>query len=243
MTDVPATPGRLAAAWTWVRGRGGGFALEVLVNAVLPLVIYAATDKQLGDVGALIASSVPPIAWSIVQFVRARRVDALSLLVVTGIVLSLLALLGGGGAKFLQLRENLVTGVIGLIFLGSALVGRPLIYYLARAGMTRQGQAAQLADFDSLQGSVFFKRTMRMMTVVWGLGLVARTAIAAVLVFSVTIPTYLAIAPVLGYATMGALAGWTFIYARRQRARGQARRAAAEAAGLATGAAAADGAA
>src|SRR5215469_3236031 len=110
MGAASANPGRLAAATAWVRARGGDFALEVLVNAVLPFVIYSLTDKQLGDVGALIASSVPPVLWSIVQFVRSRTVDALSLLVVTGIALSLLALLGGGGAKFLQLRENLVTG-------------------------------------------------------------------------------------------------------------------------------------
>jgi len=242
MGVASARAGRLAAAWTWVRARGGGFALEVLVNAVLPFVIYSLTDKQLGDVGALIASSVPPIGWSIVQFVRSRTVDALSLLVVAGIALSLLALWGGGGAKFLQLRENLVTGAIGLVFLGSVAIGRPLIYYLARAGMQRRGAAGELADFENLRDNAFFKRTMRVMTLVWGLGLVLRTAIAAVLVFTVSIPTYLAIHPILGYATMGALAGWTLLYARRAQAQGRARRAAAETEALRAGGAA-DGAA
>ena len=226
-----------------MRARGGGFALEVLVNAVLPFIIYSLTDKRLGDVGALIASSVPPIAWSIVQFVRSRTVDALSVLVVIGIALSLLALWGGGGAKFLQLRENLVTGAIGLVFLGSVAIGRPLIYYLARAGMRRRGDSSELADFENLRDNAYFKRTMRVMTLVWGFGLVLRTALAAILVFSVPIPTYLAIHPVLGYATMGALAGWTLFYARRQQARGRARRAAAEAEALQAGAAAADSAA
>jgi intracellular septation protein A len=239
---VPAQPSRLAAVLTWVRTRGGGFALEIIVNAVLPFVIYTLTDKRLGDVGALIASSAPPIAWSIVQFVRSRTVDALSLLVVTGIALSLLALWGGGGAKFLQLRENLVTGVIGVIFLGSVAVGRPLIYYLARANMRRSGASDSLADFEGLRENVFFRRVMRVMTLVWGAGLVARTALAAILVFSVPIPTYLAIQPILGYATMGALGGWTLYYARRSQAQGRARRAAAEAEALKAGAAA-DGAA
>jgi hypothetical protein len=241
--SAPAQPGRLAAVLAWVRTRGGGFALEIAVNAVLPFVIYTLTDKRLGDVGALIASSAPPIAWSIVQFARSRTVDALSLLVVTGIALSLLALWGGGGAKFLQLRENLVTGVIGVIFLGSVAVGRPLIYYLARANMRRSGASGQLADFEGLRDNAFFKRTMRVMTLVWGAGLVLRTALAAILVFSVPIPTYLAIQPILGYATMGALGGWTFFYARRSQARGRALRAAAETAALQAGAAAADGAA
>jgi hypothetical protein len=231
MAESPSpTPAvRIAAAWTYLRSRGGGFAVDVLINAVLPFLIYTLTDKRLGDVGALIASSGPPILWSLVQFVRSRTIDALSLLVLTGIALSLVALAGGGGAKFLQLRENLVTGVIGLIFLGSVVVGRPMIYYLARAGYTRRAASGELAEFEGLRDNVYFKRTMRVMTLVWGAALVLRTAIAAVLVFSVSIPTYLALHSILGYATMGALAGWTLLYARHQRSLRRARRAAADA--------------
>jgi hypothetical protein len=241
MVEGAIQPSRLAAAWTYVRTRGGGFGLEIAVNAVLPFVIYNLTDKQLGDVGALIASSIPPIAWSIGQFVRSRTVDALSLLVVTGIALSMLALMGGGGAKFLQLRENLVTGVIGVIFLGSVAIGRPLIYYLARANFTRRAASSELAEFEGMRDNVYFKRTMRVMTLVWGAGLVFRTVVAAILVFTVSIPTYLALHSVLGYATMGALAAWTLWYARRAQAAGRARRAAVEAeAALATASPAAE---
>jgi hypothetical protein len=35
-------------------------------------------------------------------------------------------------------RETLVCGLVGLIFLGSAAIGRPLIYPLARAGVRRR---------------------------------------------------------------------------------------------------------
>ena len=218
--------GSLAPMWAAIRKNGPGYGLEILVNGVLPFVIYMAADKQLGDVGALIASSVPPIAWSVYQFVHSRRVDALSLLIITGIILSMLALLGGGGAKFLQLRENLVTGVIGMIFLGSVLVRRPLIYYLARAGIMRN-PPDEAESFDAMRESAVFKHTMLVLTLVWGFGLVARTAVACVLVFSVPIPTYLALSPVLGYASMGGLAGFTVLYVRRRRRIGDAFRAAA----------------
>ncbi|HEX3985678.1 MAG TPA: hypothetical protein VHX13_03625 [Acidobacteriaceae bacterium] len=59
------------------------------------------------------------------EFVRRRRLDAMSLRVITGIALSLLAFLGGGSVPFLQLRENIVTCLIGLVFLGSAAIIRP----------------------------------------------------------------------------------------------------------------------
>jgi hypothetical protein len=58
-------------------------------------------------------------------------------------------------------------------------------------------------------------------------------------VFQVPIPTYLALNPVLGYASTGLLVGFTFLYVRRRRRIGNALReaAAAEARAEATGAA------
>src|ERR1700676_2260105 len=100
----------------FVRERGAGIGVEILVNFALPFLIYDLTRRGLGDVNALIAASGPPIAWSLIEFARKRRVDALSMLVITGIALSLLGFIGGGGARFLQLREALVTGLIGLVF-------------------------------------------------------------------------------------------------------------------------------
>jgi len=179
---------RFAQARDWVGRSGAGVGLEVLVNAVLPFIIYTLTDPRLGDVGALIASAAPPIVWSGIEFARRRRVDALSILIVAGIAFSLIALLGGGGAKFLQLRENLVTGAIGLIFLCSAVIRRPLIFYLARATMLRNSPD-EAASFEEMKDSARFQRTMTVMTLVWGAGLVARTAAACALVFSVPIPT------------------------------------------------------
>ena len=124
MTDVRA---RISGGLAYGRANGARLGLELLMNFVGPFVIYSVLDPKIGDVDALLASSAPPIAWSLVEFVRRRRVDALSMLVLAGIALSLLAFLGGGGVKFLQLREKLVTALIGLAFLGSAAIGRPLI--------------------------------------------------------------------------------------------------------------------
>ena len=220
---------RLAQAVGYVRRHGGPFALQVLVNALLPLLIFDLAQKPLGDVRALLASSGPPIAWSLVEFARHRKVDAISILALTGIALSFVAFIGTGGAKFLQLRETLVGGLIGLIFVGSALIRRPIIYYLARATMLRSNPA-EAQELQSLRGNVHFERTMMVMTLVWGFGLLAHTSLNVALVFAVSIPTYLAIAPFTGYGTMGALALFTFWYARRARRRGAERRAAAEAA-------------
>jgi hypothetical protein len=219
---------RLTQAISYVRAHGVKLGLEVLVNFLLPFLIYDFSRGSLGDVRALMASSAPPIAWSIIEFARVRKVDALSIIVVGGIVLSLLAFAGGGGVKFLQLRESLVNGAIGLIFLGSAAIGKPVIYQLARASM-RRGSADGAAQFEAMRDNVHFRRTMTVMTLVWGVGLVALCAAHCALVFAVSIKRYLLISPLISYATAGLLIAWSFWYVRRARQRGAARMAAAQA--------------
>ncbi len=222
--------GVLSKVGPYLRTNGSRIAVEALVNFIGPFMIYNLAKRGLGDVGALIASSAPPIAWSLIEFARNRRVDALSILVLAGIALSLLAFVGGGGPRFLQLREKLVTGLIGLVFLGSAAIGKPLIYQLARATIRRRSQL-EAASFEAMSANRFFRRSMTVMTVVWGCGLILEALVTGFLVFTMSISTYLIVSPTIGYGMMGVLSLWTFWYARRQRKRGEARRAA-EAAAL-----------
>jgi hypothetical protein len=156
------------------------------------------------------------------------------MLALGGIVLSLLAYAGGGGVKFLQLREKLVTVIIAAVFLGSAAIGKPLIYELARASMQRNNNSAELERFEGLQNNAGFRRVMLLMTLVWGFGLLAYAVVSVALVFVLPIKTYLIVNPALGYTTMGALFAWTFWYSRKKRAEGEARRLAEEADASAT---------
>jgi len=226
---------RISGGLAYGRANGVRIALELLVNFIGPFVIYSLLDPKIGDVKALMASSAPPIAWSIVEFIRRRRVDALSILVLAGIALSLLAFLGGGGVKFLQLREKLVTAAIGLVFIGSAAIGRPLIYVLARATMLRRSAEAA-RELEALKDNIYFRRTMTLLTLVWGFGLVAEACVAGALVFALSVREFMVVSPIIGYSTVGALSAWTFWYSQRQRRKGAERRAAAEAAAsVATG--------
>jgi hypothetical protein len=216
----------------YLRVNGGRLFLELAINFVLPFLIYNYAEAPLGEVKALLLSSVPPILWSVVEFFRHRRLDALSVLVVAGIALSLLAMLGGGGPKFLLLREKLVTGAIGLAFVGSVVIGKPLIFELARATMRRRSED-EAQEFEALQVYAGFRRTMKVMTLVWGFGLLADVTVAVVLVFELSVREYLIVNPILGYGTSGGLGLWSFFYGRRAKRRGDARRAAAAAAQLA----------
>ncbi|MHB8382892.1 MAG: VC0807 family protein [Candidatus Binataceae bacterium] len=208
-------PATMARAFAWSRQHGPAAVAEALVNFAAPFLIYVATRRGFGDVAALMAASVPPVAWSIAEFVRRRRLDALSLLVLGGIALSLVAFFGGGGVRFLQLREQLVAAVIGFLFLGSAAIGKPLIYLLARARVRRRsGPEAQ--GFEALSTHPIFRRAMLVTTLAWAFGLIVESALACALVFWLPIATFLVVSPILGYGACGALTAWTFWYVARR---------------------------
>ena len=177
--------------------RVAAFALDAGINFALPLAIYDRVAPHGGDVVALLASSGPPLLWSLAEFARRRRVDALSIL----------------AARFLQLRENLVTALVGLVFLGSAAVRRPLIFQLARAGLARKAPH-KVAAFEAKRDLPQFRRVITLMTLVWGFGLLASSGLACALVQMLSIHDYLLVSPFVSYGFMGALTVWIFWYQR-----------------------------
>jgi hypothetical protein len=197
----------------WLRANGPRLALEVAVNVALPTAIYSYARASWGDAMALLASSAPPLLWGIGTFAKERRVDALSILALVGITLSLLAFAGGGSVRLLELKEKLVTLLFAFAFLASAAIGKPLIYPLARATMARKSKEDG-ERFVARQHEASVRHTVMVMTLVWGFGLLADGLLSILLVFTLPIPAYLIAGPILGYGTIGGLTLWTVLYRR-----------------------------
>jgi hypothetical protein len=193
------------------------FVAELAVNLLLPWVAYRLAQPYWGEVGGLIASAVPPLAWSLVELIRFRRVDALSAVILLGIVLSLLAIAFGGSTRVLLMRESLASGAIGAAFLLSLLAKRPLVFYLTRATVARETRegVARLELLWSENRS--FAAAMRLLTLVWGAGLCADSALRTWLAATWPIERFLVVSPIIGYGVFGGLMAWTFWYRTRMR--------------------------
>lgn len=201
----------------WLRKNWLRVSLDLAVNFAAPVLIFDWAQPHHGEAQALLLSTLPPLLWGIGTFLKERKVDALSVLALVGITLSLLMFVGGGSPQLIALKEKLVTVLIAFAFIGSALIGKPLIYPLARASLARQSREA--ADsFEKRQDEAPVRHTVMVMTWVWGLGLLADALLSILLVYSVPMATYLIVGPILGYITFGGLAAWTFLY-RRYRTR------------------------
>jgi multisubunit Na+/H+ antiporter MnhC subunit len=149
--------------------------------------------------------------WSIYELARFRKLDAVSLLVLGSIVLSLLALLMGGSPRLLMVRENLFSIPIGMAFLISAVTPRPAIYYLAAATFQRQS-AENRARFEAVWQLPHVLRGLRVMSIVWGVGLVAQGLVLGWMAWTWPIERYLILSPIIGYGMIAVLLIWTFRY-------------------------------
>lgn len=191
-----------------------GFGLEVLVNIFLPWVIYVFAQPEMGRIHALMVSMLPPIAWSALQLALKRRIDALSVLVVTGIVLSLLAFLGGGSFRVLELREHLVTGVMGLVFLGSVAIKRPMLGVIIRSVMVGKSQSYAA----KLQRRLDDRRGLTFSTLGIGSLMLIQAAIAIGLVFTLPVREFLIVTPIINYVLIGLFVGLLLYTKHRARA-------------------------
>lgn len=165
--------------------------------------------------------------------VRARHFDAFAGFMVgvfgIGLILSFLT----GDDRFLLVKDSFGTAAAGLAFLGSCLVGRPLIYYAAQrlAAPTPRGREEWEARWAT---SAPFRRTFVVLSAVWGIGLVVEAVVRVVLVYLLPVDVMAGLSSVLSIAAFALLITWNMWYVRRAQARGRAAAAAAaEAAGAA----------
>jgi hypothetical protein len=197
-------------------GKGKLFvALDFLVNLGGPWLVYRLVEGSTSIAVALILSSVPPIIWSLWQLVHSRKLDVISMLVIAGIATSLVATMLGGNPRLLLVRESFITGVFGLVFLGSLWFPRPLMFYIVQATLAKQGIAED--QFAAKWSVPSFRQTFYLMTAVWGAGLIAQMVLQIILAFALSIEQDLVVSPIVGYGFYFVLFGWSFWYGKKRK--------------------------
>jgi hypothetical protein len=206
-----------------------GLLPSLLVNGVAPYAAYQVlTGNGVDPVPALQLAAVFPIVGVAWGYLRTRRADIIGVVSLAFIVIGVAASLISGDARFLLIKESLLTGAFGLVWLGSLLLPRPLMFYFGRQFMSG-GDPVRAAAFEARWQFPRFRAVNRTMTVVWGVALLLEAALRVALSFVLPIPVFLLISPTLALGVTVALISWTMAYARRTQ-----RAAAAAAAGTAS---------
>lgn len=164
--------------------------MPLLVDVAVPLASYYLLKAAgMGTFGALAWSSVVPAVRTAWGVVRDRRLNGLAALMVTVNVVGLLLSLVAGDPRLMLLKDSGVSSTIGLVFLVSALRGRPMLSAGLRPWLTR-GEAAKSAAYQRLStGSDAFRRAETRFSAVWGVALLAECVVRAVGAYTVPVET------------------------------------------------------
>ncbi len=201
----------------------GAAVWDIVLNAVIPVILYKLSKRYVSpsEFTALLIATTFPIGKNIFGLVRRGQVDPISIVVLLGIGTDCVALLFGGSARLLLVRESLFTGAFGVACFVSLLLPRPMMFYFGRhfiAGTDPERRAR----FDSGWQLPEVRFAHRLITAVWGCAFVGELILRIVLIYNASPATVLIVSPVLlGSLTIVTMV-WAFSYGHRVRLRAMA---------------------
>jgi hypothetical protein len=187
----------------------------LLLDLVFPVATYYALRALAVDPWmALLGGAV--VAKLRVLYVAARwRVfDTFAAFWTTVYAVSLIASFLTGDERFLLVKDSFATAVAGLFFLSSCLAGRPVAYYSIRRLLAAQPERAGRME-GMWQASPDYRRVFRVMSVVWGTGLLAEAVARVPLVYLLPTDVMAGLSSLMFATTMILLAAWNIWYAKR----------------------------
>jgi len=185
--------------------------------------VYYLVRHQVSTASALALGGIPAALWVIFQWVRRRTVDPIGVLVLVGFALGIsVSYAMGGDAFVLKVRDSAVTATFGALCLLSLCVGRrPVMFYLGRS-MSAGNDPGRRGVYDRLWELPAARVAFRVLTAVWGVGLIAEATVRVSLASVLSTGAFLAVSPVVTTIFVGGLFVFTLRYSRASRTRSEA---------------------
>ncbi len=197
----------------------------LVFNIGLPIASYSVLSGHgMGTVPALALSGVWPLGELLVTMLRDRHADEFSIFALVGLGLGIVSSLLLGSPRLVLVKDSAITGLFGIALLVSLLLGRPLMFYFGRKFAT-DGSPEGVDWWNGLWRYPEFRRSQRILTVVWGLSFVAEAGLRIALTYVLSISAMVVINNVLPYIVLAILIAGTATYGRRAGAAARRRRA------------------
>ncbi len=212
------------------RGRLQSLAPILLFDVAGPLAAYyLLRSAGISTVAALVLSGALPAFSVSLGVIRDRRLDAIGIVVLVGIVVGAVLGMVSGSAHLVLLDGTVPTAVFGVICLASLRSKRPLMFRFALETMgpdTPKGR--ELADRWRYPG---FRHAFRLITVVWGLAFITEAVTQAAIVETSSTDTAKATSNLMPLVFAGVVVVWNVYYAKRGQRQGELAAKAAHASG------------
>ena len=201
--------------------------LSLVINAALPFLTYLVlVDQGMATVPALAIGGLWNVVELVIEYVRHRRLDSLSVIVLIFLAVGMAASLISGSVRFTLLKESAGTALFAVVLLGSLLTPRPVMFYFGRHFATDRSDG-QVAWWNGLWQYPQFRHGQRLLTAVWGLVLLGEAVIRAALTFVLPTGVMVGLNHFLPLLIIAILIVWTIAFGKRRSAAGVAAGAAA----------------
>ncbi|GAB3872266.1 VC0807 family protein [Kibdelosporangium lantanae] len=163
---------------------------SITLNVVVPFLIYTiARPHMSSDFLALALASSFSAVYTLAVFAVRRKWDPVgAIAVVTYVVVLTIALLSGGNEFVLKVNDVFITGPIGLAFLVSVLVGRPLHLVIHEFIAKRRGVEVHVRN----------RRASVITSLLIGAVLTVHAVVVILLAVSLTTPEFVALSRPVG---------------------------------------------
>ena len=190
-----------------------GLARSVFINVVCAYLLYRLLEPRFhsGSLIPLAVSGLLPLFGLTYGVIRQRSIDVIGFFAAEDIAVSLVALLLAHNATSALVGRSLQNAVLGVLFLGSVLIKRPIMLYVARQFVTGNEPSGK-ARFDQMAARLDARRVYRTMTLIWSLVLFAKSVMSVVIALTCSARQYLVLSPVFAYASDVLLVWWSFRY-------------------------------
>ncbi len=186
-------------------------------GAALPIGVYFLVRRHVhSDAQALIVAGGFSVAWVILQFVRQRRVDVVGAVVLSGFAVGVVSsTLLGGNEYVLKVRDAGFTALFGVICIVTLFThDRPALFYVGRY-LSAGSDPAKVSAFDRLHEVPLGRHAFRVLSVLWGIGLVVEASTRMVFADVLPTGTFLAVSPFITAGVIGSLFAFTALYTKR----------------------------
>jgi len=183
----------------------------LMINIVLPIVIYSIAKDKMSDVAAIALSGIPPALDALYSIIRHRRIDIISTATVVAIALSGVVAAFTKDAKLLLVKDSFVTLMFGITHLSSIIFGKENLIWSYNRQFNGSSPEDQ-ARLDELWSIKNVQSVTNTMCVVWGLGLFLEGILRIVLIYNLPVSTMGYLSPILVAVVFTILGLWNVIY-------------------------------
>jgi len=195
---------------TSARQQLSGLRRSILINAVLPVVIYLLVSPHMSTIAALALGAIPPLLYGGYGWVRTRSIDLISIISLSMAVVGMLLALLVQDSHILMLKDSFLAATFGLLCLLSLLSSKPIVEYMywRLSGATPEHLARLQANWQV----PYIRFVRRVITAIWGVVFLAETALDGFLVYHLPAAQWVIIHPFLFWGTMILAFGGAMVY-------------------------------